>query len=205
VVVAAEDGASGAPALREAAAGECLEAALADEPRNRADEDGSLEAVLADELRDRADEDGNLEAALADELRDAAAADRRLGAVLAAAGADELVRTLPGGLGADVGERGGRLSGGQRQRVALARALAVDAPVLVLHDPTTAVDAVTEARVAEGVRALRRGRTTLLVCSSPALLAACDRVVLLEGDEPALSGTHHELAADPRYREVVLT
>jgi putative ABC transport system ATP-binding protein len=156
--------------------------------------------------RNRADPPPGLEAPAAESGAVVVAAeDGRLEAVLAAAGADELVRTLPGGLGADVGERGGRLSGGQRQRVALARALAADAPVLVLHDPTTAVDAVTEARVAEGVRALRRGRTTVLVCSSPALLAACDRVVLLDGDEPAASGTHHELAADPRYREVVLT
>jgi ABC-type multidrug transport system fused ATPase/permease subunit len=78
-----------------------------------------------------------------------------------------------------VGESGVRLSGGQRQRVALARALAADAPVLVLHDPTTAVDSVTEALIAERLSELRRGRSTLLITSSPVLLGVCDRVVEL--------------------------
>jgi len=81
-----------------------------------------------------------------------------------------------------VGEGGNRLSGGQRQRVALARALADDAPVLVLHDPTTAVDPVTEHAIAQRLRGVRAGRSTLLIASSPALLGCCDRVVdLLEG------------------------
>lgn len=76
-----------------------------------------------------------------------------------------------------VGEHGNRLSGGQRQRVALARALASDAPVLVLHDPTTAVDSVTEHEIAGRLRGVREGRSTLLIASSPALLGRCDRVV----------------------------
>ena len=78
-----------------------------------------------------------------------------------------------------VGEMGNRLSGGQRQRVALARALATDAPVLVLHDPTTAVDSVTEAVIAERLSDLRRDRSTLLITSAPVLLGVCDRVVEL--------------------------
>ncbi|UAJ77762.1 ABC transporter ATP-binding protein [Leifsonia sp. ZF2019] len=77
----------------------------------------------------------------------------------------------------EVGEAGIRLSGGQRQRIALARALAADAPVLVLHDPTTAIDAVTEDVIAERVRALRAGRTTIVLTSSPAVLSRCDVVV----------------------------
>ena len=126
-------------------------------------------------------------------------------AVLAAAGADEAVEALPGGLDAPVGERGRRLSGGQRQRIALARALAADAPVLVLHEPTTAVDAVTEARIAAGVRELRAGRTTLVIASSPALLAVCDRVLVIRGGEIVAAGTHAELAhEDATYREAVL-
>ena len=126
-------------------------------------------------------------------------------AVLAAAGADEAVEALPGGLDAPVGERGRRLSGGQRQRIALARALAADAPVLVLHEPTTAVDTVTEARIAAGVRELRAGRTTLVIASSPALLAVCDRVLVLQGGEIVASGTHAVLAhEDATYREAVL-
>ena len=67
-----------------------------------------------------------------------------------------------------VGEDGNRLSGGQRQRLALARALATDAPVLVLHDPTTAVDSVTEQTIADRLRGVRAGRSTL-IASSPAL------------------------------------
>ncbi|MDF0531162.1 ABC transporter ATP-binding protein [Tsukamurella sp. 8F] len=77
----------------------------------------------------------------------------------------------------EVGEMGNRLSGGQRQRVALARALASEAPVLVLHDPTTAVDSVTEFVIAERLRELRADRATLLITASPGLLAVCDRVV----------------------------
>lgn len=78
-----------------------------------------------------------------------------------------------------VGEMGNRISGGQRQRLALARALATDAPVLVLHDPTTAVDSVTEAMIAERLRELRRDRSTLLIASSLTLLGVCDRVIEL--------------------------
>lgn len=100
---------------------------------------------------------------------------------LTAAACDDVVRVLPDGLQTVVGEGGLRLSGGQRQRVALARALAMDAPVLVLHEPTTAVDSVTEATIAERLPRLRRGRTTLLITTSPALLAACDRVVQADG------------------------
>jgi putative ABC transport system ATP-binding protein len=108
-------------------------------------------------------------------------------------------------LDAPVSEQGRSLSGGQRQRVALARALATDAPVLVLHDPTTALDTVTEARVAEALRELRRGRTTLVATTSPALLAACDRVVELDGGAVRAQGSHAELLdrhAD--YRALVL-
>lgn len=88
-----------------------------------------------------------------------------------------------------VGEGGNRLSGGQRQRVALARALAGDAPVLVLHDPTTAVDSVTEHAIAGRLRAVRAGRSTLVVTSSPALLGACDRVVDLPSAAGVPAGT----------------
>jgi ABC-type multidrug transport system fused ATPase/permease subunit len=88
-----------------------------------------------------------------------------------------------------VGENGSRLSGGQRQRVGLARALATDAPVLVLHDPTTAVDSVTEQTIAGRLRGVRAGRSTLLIASSPALLDCCDRVVDLLGGEPLLEST----------------
>jgi putative ABC transport system ATP-binding protein len=125
-------------------------------------------------------------------------------APLAAAAADEVVETLPDGLDSDVGERGRTLSGGQRQRIGLARALAEHPPVLVLHDPTTAVDAATEHRIAAGVSTLRAGRTTVVVASSPALLARCHRVLLVDRGEVVASGSHAELVADERYRQAVL-
>ncbi len=124
---------------------------------------------------------------------------------LTAGGADEVAEALPDGVATKVGERGRGLSGGQRQRVALARALAADSPVLVLHDPTTAVDAATEARLATGIRDLRRGRTTVLVTTSPALLAVTDRVVLVRGGRVDEAGTHTDLVATSAdYRELVL-
>ncbi|MET7293057.1 ABC transporter ATP-binding protein [Streptomyces griseoloalbus] len=124
---------------------------------------------------------------------------------LAASAADEVARLLPDGADTVLAERGRSLSGGQRQRVALARALAAERPVLVLHDPTTAVDTVTESRIAARLRDLRRGRTTVLVTTSPALLAVTDRVVVLDGGTVTADGRHAELvAADPAYRAAVL-
>jgi putative ABC transport system ATP-binding protein len=108
-----------------------------------------------------------------------AAAGARVGPAMHAARADQVTEVLPEGADTQIAEQGSALSGGQRQRIALARALAVDAPVLVLHDPTTAVDAITEAEIAAGLREMRAGRTTLVVTSSPALLEAADRVVAL--------------------------
>jgi putative ABC transport system ATP-binding protein len=127
---------------------------------------------------------------------------------MAAAAADEVARSLPAG--ALIAERGRSLSGGQRQRVALARALAADPPVLVLHDPTTAVDAVTEARIAAALREVRHGRTTIVVTTSPALLAVTDRVVVLDGGTVAAEGSHADLGrpglggAAGAYRAAVL-
>lgn len=111
---------------------------------------------------------------------------------------------LPDGADTEITERGRSLSGGQRQRVLLARALAAEPPVLVLHEPTTAVDAVTEAALAESLRRVRAGRTTVVLASSPALLAGADRVVVLRDGVVAASGAHGELLADDeQYRELV--
>jgi putative ABC transport system ATP-binding protein len=130
-------------------------------------------------------------------------AEALAGALLASA-ADEVVASVPGGLDAPVTAGGRSLSGGQRQRVALARALCAQPPLLVLHEPTTAVDAATEARIAAGLRDARRGRTTLVVTTSPALLAAADRVVVLDRSVLA-EGRHDELVgAEARYRAAVL-
>ncbi|ROP45661.1 ABC transporter transmembrane domain-containing protein [Pseudokineococcus lusitanus] len=137
---------------------------------------------------------------------------------LAAAAADEVVGLDPRGLGRPLHDGGTGLSGGQRQRVGLARALRADPPLLVLHDPTTAVDAVTEQAVARGLRDLRHGpaagpddggdrpaRSTLVLTASPALLAVADRVVLVAGGRSALVGSHADLARHPAYREAVLS
>ncbi|MEV6395230.1 ABC transporter ATP-binding protein [Streptomyces sp. NPDC051907] len=130
----------------------------------------------------------------------------RVAAVLTASATDEVVRTLPDGADTAVTARGYSLSGGQRQRVALARALAADAPVLVLQEPTTAVDAVTEVRIAAGIKGVREGRTTLLLTTSPALLAVTDRVVLLDGGRLAATGGHEQLVHEcAAYRTAVLS
>ncbi|GGY02590.1 thiol reductant ABC exporter subunit CydD [Streptomyces anandii] len=129
-----------------------------------------------------------------------AAAVRR---ALKDAGALEFVDALPDGLDTVLGEDGGGLSAGQRQRLALARAFLADRPVLLLDEPTAALDGATEAEVVEAVRRLAAGRTVLLVVHRPALLGVADRVVRLEGgelpaDAPPSSGA---CAASPAPRE----
>lgn len=99
------------------------------------------------------------------------------------------------GLDYGVRDRGANLSGGQRQRLSLARALAADSEVLVLHDPTTAVDAVTEQLIARNVAKLRRGRTTVVITSSPALLDVADRVLVLDEGAVTAVDTHRNLLA----------
>ncbi|MDR7276400.1 ABC transporter ATP-binding protein [Catenuloplanes atrovinosus] len=137
----------------------------------------------------------------------AADGDEPLLGALRAAGAEDVVDAHPDGLDRVLTERGANLSGGQRQRVGLARALAADPPVLVLHEPTTSVDAVTEGLVADGLTAARgtAPRGTLVITSSPALLRAAHRIAVLDGGRVVAEGTHDALAAaDARYREAVL-
>ncbi|MFI7702048.1 ABC transporter ATP-binding protein [Nonomuraea sp. NPDC049480] len=108
------------------------------------------------------------------------------------------------GLDYGVRDRGANLSGGQRQRLSLARALAADTDILVLHDPTTAVDAVTEQLIARNVAELRRGRTTIVITSSPALLDAADRVLVLDDGVITAEDTHRNLlTTDEDYRLAV--
>jgi len=108
------------------------------------------------------------------------------------------------GLDHAVRDRGANLSGGQRQRLSLARALAADTDILVLHDPTTAVDAVTEQLIARNLAKLRRGRTTVILTSSPALLDAADRVLVLADGAVTAADTHRNLlATDAGYGAAV--
>lgn len=127
--------------------------------------------------------------------------------VLRASAVAEVIEHLPDGLDHAVQEGGRNLSGGQRQRIALARALHADPDVLVLHEPTSAVDAVTEWEIAQAVRRLRTSRprqATLIVTSSPPFLATADRVVHLPRSGEARSGTHLELReASASYRTAV--
>jgi ABC-type bacteriocin/lantibiotic exporter with double-glycine peptidase domain len=124
---------------------------------------------------------------------------------LRTAAAEDVYDALPGGWAGELDERGRGLSGGQRQRVVLARALAADPRILVLVEPTSAVDAHTEARIAERLADHRRGRTTIVTTVSPLWLHHADHVVLLSGGRVVAEGTHEDLLADePDYRDVVI-
>ncbi|TYB64886.1 ABC transporter ATP-binding protein [Nonomuraea sp. PA05] len=108
------------------------------------------------------------------------------------------------GLDHEVRDRGANLSGGQRQRLSLARALAAGPGILVLHDPTTAVDAVTEQLIARNLARARRGRTMIVITGSPALLDAADRVLVLDGGVITAEDTHRNLLhTDEGYRQAV--
>ncbi|MCP3421667.1 ABC transporter ATP-binding protein [Nocardioides pinisoli] len=120
------------------------------------------------------------------------------------ASAEDVYDALPEGWQGQLDERGRGLSGGQRQRVVLARAIAADAPVLVLVEPTSAVDAHTEARIAARVAEARRGRTTVVTTVSPLWLHHADRVVLLHDGTVVAEGRHADLLSDHEgYRRVV--
>ena len=97
-----------------------------------------------------------------------------------AANAHEFIARLPRGYDTQVGERGAQLSGGQRQRIALARAFLKDSPVLILDEPTSAVDADTEAKILGAMRHLMRGRTVLLISHRPSTLERCQALLVLE-------------------------
>jgi ABC-type multidrug transport system fused ATPase/permease subunit len=131
-----------------------------------------------------------------DEARDAA---------VHVASAGDALDSLDGGMDGELEERGRALSGGQRQRIALSRALLRDPEVLVLVEPTSAVDAHTEARIAQRLAAHRRGRTTVLVTASPLLLDTADVVLLVQDGVVTSRGRHHDLLrTNPAYRDVVL-
>ncbi|WP_246060607.1 ABC transporter ATP-binding protein [Nocardioides dongxiaopingii] len=131
-------------------------------------------------------------------------ADGRVDRALATASADDILEALPEGLETVVTERGRSFSGGQRQRLVLARALTVDPDVLVLVEPTSAVDAHTEARIAARLRTHRAGRTTVVTTSSPLMLDAADEVAFLRDGRVVATGTHADLMhTEAAYRAVV--
>ena len=133
--------------------------------------------------------------------------DRGDGDLLAAlhtASAEDVLEALAEGLDAPVTERGRSFSGGQRQRLVLTRVLAADPEVLVLVEPTSAVDAHTEARIASRLRQHRAGRTTVVTTTSPLLLDRVDRVAFVRDGAVVAVGRHRDLLRDlPGYRAVV--
>ncbi|CAB76003.1 MULTISPECIES: ABC transporter ATP-binding protein [Streptomyces] len=127
-----------------------------------------------------------------------------LTAAINAAAAEDIVRALPDGLKTQVAAQARDLSGGQRQRIRLARALLTDPEVLLAAEPTSALDAHTEATVADRLRAARQGRTTVLAATSPLLLDRADVVHHLVDGKVAATGTHRELLdSEPGYRALV--
>jgi ATP-binding cassette subfamily B protein len=123
------------------------------------------------------------------------ASDAEIRAAAEAVGAAEFIEALPQGYDTDLGERGRRLSGGQRQRVAIARALLADAPVLVLDEPSTGLDAEARAALLEPLRRLMRARTTLLISHDLLAVRDADEILVLEDGAVAERGRHEELVA----------
>ncbi|WP_211229496.1 ABC transporter ATP-binding protein [Nakamurella lactea] len=125
-------------------------------------------------------------------------------AVLHTAAAEDVFDAVPGGWQGRIDERGRGLSGGQRQRLVLARVLGLDPEVLVLVEPTSAVDAHTEAAIAGRLAEFRKGRTTVLMSASPLLLHHADTVALLADGKISAVGSHERLLrTTPAYRRVV--
>jgi ABC-type multidrug transport system fused ATPase/permease subunit len=132
------------------------------------------------------------------------ATDPELLAAVSVAAAEDVLEALPQGLDEPIDERARSLSGGQRQRLALARALIADPEILVLVEPTSAVDAHTEARIAERLHAARAGSTTVIMTASPLVLDRADTVAYVEGGRVVAVGLHRELLRQhPAYRLTV--
>ncbi|MEU6459285.1 ABC transporter ATP-binding protein [Streptomyces sp. NPDC047065] len=133
-----------------------------------------------------------------------AVSDAHLTQAIHAAAAEDIIRTLPDGLDSQVAAQASDLSGGQRQRVRLTRALLTAPEVLLAVEPTSALDAHTEATVAARLRDARAGRTTVVASTSPLVLDRADTVVYLVDGKAAATGAHRELlTTEPGYRALV--
>ena len=116
---------------------------------------------------------------------------------------DEFVKGFEKGYDTIVGERGVKLSGGQRQRVAIARAILADPRILILDEATSSLDSESEAMIQDGLRALRRGRTTFVIAHRLSTIRSADQILVIEGGEIAERGTHEQLlTANGRYRQL---
>lgn len=124
-------------------------------------------------------------------------------AAAVAAKADGFIERLPQGYDTPVGERGITLSGGEKQRLSIARALLKDAPILILDEPTAALDALTEAALVEALENLMRGRTTLIIAHRLSTIRHADRIVVIENGRIVEQGKPDELSSvDSRYEQL---
>jgi ATP-binding cassette subfamily B protein/subfamily B ATP-binding cassette protein MsbA len=120
-----------------------------------------------------------------------------------AAGIDDRIARFPNGYDTVVGERGMTLSGGQRQCLSIARAMLRNAPIVILDEPTTGLDAGTESLVAEALRRLTRNRTTFVIAHRLATVTSADRILVLERGRIVQTGSHNQLLRETgRYREL---
>lgn len=121
------------------------------------------------------------------------ATDLDVAAASQAAGLHDFIVSLPGAYETQVGERGVRLSGGQRQRLSIARAFLKDAPILILDEPTSNLDATTEQQIFASLDRLAQGRTTLVISHRLATVQRADRIIVLDGGQVAEQGSHEAL------------
>jgi subfamily B ATP-binding cassette protein MsbA len=132
-----------------------------------------------------------------------AASPEEVRAVAHVAHCDEFVDRFPDGYDTVVGERGIRLSGGQRQRIAIARAILADPRILILDEATSSLDSESEQLIQDGLRRLRRGRTTFVIAHRLSTIRSADQILVLEGGEIVERGTHEQLLAkNGRYRQL---
>jgi ABC-type multidrug transport system fused ATPase/permease subunit len=131
------------------------------------------------------------------------ATDEEVRAVSRIAHCDEFIEKFEAKYDTIVGERGVKLSGGQRQRVAIARAILADPRILILDEATSSLDSESEALIRDGLRSLRRGRTTFVIAHRLSTIESADQILVMEDGRIIERGTHRELLAiNGRYRQL---